>query len=106
MPVIQSKKVYSISEALDGLASGKLRYVSRQQAPAKRTGCKCESCGSREYARTNSGFVCAYCRTPEFTGSREAKPSAVDREWKMQRHKSYMEALSSMYGLKAARPSE
>lgn len=106
MSVIPSKKMYSISEALDGLASGKLRYVPRQQAPARRAGCKCESCGSREYARTNGGFVCAYCRTPEFTGSREAKPSAVDREWQKLRYEMYMEALSSMYGLKTAGPSE
>lgn len=68
-------------------------------SPAIRAGHKCRSCGSLEYVMAASGSICAYCRTPEFAGSSDTRPTAVDREWGKIKAENSLRILSSMYGI-------
>lgn len=46
------------------------KHSAKSSNSGKHTGCKCESCGSRDYAMTKSGSICTYCRAPEKTSAK------------------------------------
>lgn len=75
------------------------KHSAKSSNSGKHTGCKCASCGSRDYAMTKSGSICTYCRTPELAGSREDRPKVVDGEWVRLRAEASLSALSKLYGL-------